>query len=283
MVSLTLGYSEPIAADDELLAEAERVAAASDVAIVVVGTTNEVESEGFDRTSLALPGRQDELVRRVVAANPATIVVVNAGSPVELPWADDVAAVLLTWFPGQEAGHALADVVFGAVEPGGRMPTTWPVREADCPILDTTPVAGIVAYDEGVFIGYRGWDRGTVAPRYAFGHGLGYTTWNYESMSVDGQRVAVTVRNTGSRSGREVVQCYASPTTADAARPRRWLVGFAVVTAEPGESVTATIDVADRAFEIWAEGAWRTAAGRYEIAVAHSIVEPRLSKTITIG
>jgi beta-glucosidase len=139
VVSLTLGYSEPIATADELLAEAERVAAASDVAIVIVGTTNEVESEGFDRTSLALPGRQDELVRRVAAANPRTVVVVNAGSPVELPWADDVAAVLLTWFPGQEAGHALADVLFGAVEPGGRLPTTWPVREADCPILDTTP------------------------------------------------------------------------------------------------------------------------------------------------
>jgi beta-glucosidase len=283
LVSLTLGYSEPIADADELLAEAERVAAASDVAVVVVGTTNEVESEGFDRTSLALPGRQDELVRRVVAANPATVVVVNAGSPVELPWADDVAAVLLTWFPGQEAGHALADVLFGAEEPGGRMPTTWPVREADCPILDTTPVGGIVAYDEGVFIGYRAWDRGSVAPRYAFGHGLGYTSWSYESMAVDGRQVTVTLRNTGSRPGREVVQCYVSPIDGDPARPRRWLAGFAVVTADPDGSTTASIDVPDRAFQIWAEGAWRTAPGRYEITVAHSVAEPRLSKTITIG
>jgi beta-glucosidase len=248
-----------------------------------VGTTNEVESEGFDRTSLALPGRQDELVRRVVAANPATVVVVNAGSPVELPWADDVAAVLLTWFPGQEAGHALADVLFGAEEPGGRMPTTWPVREADCPILDTTPVGGIVAYDEGVFIGYRAWDRGSVAPRYAFGHGLGYTSWSYESMAVDGRQVTVTLRNTGSRPGREVVQCYVSPIDGDPARPRRWLAGFAVVTADPDGSTTASIDVPDRAFQIWAEGAWRTAPGRYEITVAHSVAEPRLSKTITIG
>jgi beta-glucosidase len=283
MVSLTLGYSEPIADADELLAEAERVAAASDVAIVVVGTTNEVESEGFDRTSLALPGRQDELVRRVTAANPATVVVVNAGSPVELPWADDVAAVLLTWFPGQEAGHALADVLFGAIEPGGRMPTTWPVREADCPILNTTPVGGVVAYDEGVFIGYRAWDRGAVAPRYPFGHGMGYTTWNYESMEVSGRRVNVTVRNSGERAGREVVQCYVAPIDPDPARPRRWLAGFAVVTADPGGSATTSIDLPDRAFQIWAEGAWRTADGRYEITVAHSIAEPRLSKTITIG
>ena len=128
--------------------------------VVVVGTTNEVESEGFDRTTLALPGRQDELVRRVAAANPRTVVVVNAGSPVELPWADEVAAILLTWFPGQEAGYALADVLTGAAEPGGRMPTTWPVQMADCPVLDTTPVDGALAYTEGVFIGYRAWDRG---------------------------------------------------------------------------------------------------------------------------
>ncbi|HEY9483093.1 MAG TPA: glycoside hydrolase family 3 C-terminal domain-containing protein [Micromonosporaceae bacterium] len=281
MLSLTLGYSEPIAEADELLAEAERVAAASDVAIVVVGTTNEVESEGFDRTSLALPGRQDELVRRVVAANPGTVVVVNAGSPVELPWADDVAAVLLTWFPGQEAGHALADVLFGAIEPGGRMPTTWPVRAADCPILDTTPRGGVVAYDEGVFIGYRAWDRGDVAPRYPFGHGLGYTTWAYESMRIDGSRVTVTVRNTGDRPGREVVQCYVAPVEADDTRPRRWLAGFAVATADPGASVAVTIALPERTFQIWDNG-WRTVSGPYQVAAAHSIADQRLVGKLSI-
>jgi len=281
VVSLTLGYSEPIAEAEELLAEAERVAAASDVAIIVVGTTNEVESEGFDRTSLALPGRQDELVRRVVAANPRTVVVVNAGSPVELPWADDVAAVLLTWFPGQEAGHALADVLFGAAEPGGRMPTTWPVREADCPILDTTPRGGVVAYDEGVFIGYRAWDRGDVAPRYPFGHGLGYTTWAYESMRIDGPRVTVTVRNTGDRPGREVVQCYVAPAEPDDARPRRWLAGFAVATADPGASVAVTIALPERTFQIWDNG-WRTVSGPYQVAAAHSISDLRLVRKLSI-
>jgi beta-glucosidase len=133
-----------------------------------------------------------------------------------------------------------------------------------------------------VFIGYRAWDRGSVAPRYAFGHGLGYTSWSYESMAVDGRRVTVTLRNTGSRPGREVVQCYVAPIDADPARPRRWLAGFAVVTADPDGSAIASIDVPDRAFQIWTEGAWRTAAGRYEVTVAHSIAEPRLSKTITI-
>jgi beta-glucosidase len=286
VVSLTLGYSEPMASADDLLAEAERVAAANDVAVVVVGTTSEVESEGFDRTSLALPGRQDELVRRVAAANPRTIVVVNAGSPVELPWADDVAAVLLTWFPGQEAGHALADVLLGAVEPGGRMPTTWPVREQDCPILDTTPVDGVVAYDEGVFIGYRAWDRGTVAPRYPFGHGLGYTSWAYQSMAIEGRRVTVTMRNTGERPGREVVQCYVGPVdapdTCGVGRPRRWLAGFAVATAGPGAETAVAIDLPDRTFQIWADGGWRTVGGRYEIIAAHSIAEPRLAGELTV-
>ena len=284
MVSLTLGYSEPIAEADDLLAEAERVAAASDVAVVVVGTTNEVESEGFDRTSLALPGRQDELVRRVAAANSATVVVVNAGSPVDLPWADDVAAVLLTWFPGQEAGHALADVLFGVVEPGGPDADHLADTGSGLPDPRYDSVGGIVAYDEGVFIGYRAWDRGRPHPDTAFGHGLGYTTWNTRSMAVDELQGDVTYYATrDARPGREVVAVLR---LADRRRPvpsARWLAGFAVVTADPDGRASASIDISDRSFQIWAEGAWRTATGRYEITVAHSIAEPRLSKIITIG
>ena len=211
LVSMALGYGEPTGTDADLLAEAERVAAASDVAIVVVGTTDEVESEGFDRTDLALPGRQDELVRRVAAVASRTIVVVSAGSPVELPWADDVDAVLLTWFGGQELGHALADVLLGASEPGGRLPTTWPAVAADCPVLSTTPDDGVLRYAEDIYIGYRAWDRGPAVPRYPFGHGQGYTSWEYERIEVDGGQVSVTVRNTGSRHGREVVQLYLTP------------------------------------------------------------------------
>jgi beta-glucosidase len=280
-ISLGLGYSPPAGEPDELLAEAERAARDADVAIVVVGTTDEVESEGFDRTTLALPGRQDELVTRVAAANPRTVVVVNAGSPVELPWADDVAAVLLAWFPGQEAGGALADVLLGAAEPGGRLPTTWPVKEADCPVLSTTPNDGVLAYDEGVFIGYRAWERTAVPPRYPFGHGLGYTSWQYERMTADRNTVTVTVRNTGSRAGREVVQVYAGPVDADERRPRRWLAGFATVTAGPGESATVTIDLPERTWQIWADG-WQTISGEYRLGAAHSLADVRLETTITI-
>jgi beta-glucosidase len=282
VVSLALGYGAPIAAEDDLLAEAEAVAAAADVAVVVVGTTDEVESEGFDRTTLALPGRQDELVRRVAAVNRRTIVVVNAGSPVELPWADQVAAVLLVWFPGQEAGHAIADVLLGAAEPGGRLPTTWPVAQTDCPVLSVTPVDGELHYDEGVFIGYRAYERAGVTPRFAFGHGLGYTSWDYEDLTAAGGNVTVTVRNTGSRAGREVVQVYAGPVAPDDARPRRWLAGFATVTAEPGEIATVTIALPERAFQIWADG-WTTVPGEYLIEAAHSLDDVRGTTTITVA
>jgi beta-glucosidase len=287
-VSLSLGYAAPLASPEELLAEAADAAAAADVAVVVVGTTEEVESEGFDRASLALPGRQDELVRRVVAVNPRTVVAVNAGSPVELPWADDVGAVLLTWFGGQEAGHALADVLLGISEPGGRLPTTWPARESDCPVLATTPSDGVLRYDEGVFIGYRAYERAGVTPRYAFGHGLGYTTWEYEHITADQRMVTVTVRNTGARAGREVVQVYVGVAgTATAGRPRRWLAGFAPVAAAPGEASTVTIGLPARTFQIWAggeaDGGWQTIPGEYLVEAARSRADVRLTATVQVG
>ena len=183
-----------------------RLAADADVAVVVVGTNEEVECEGFDRDSLALPGRQDELVRRVAAANPRTVVVVNAGAPVLMPWAGDVPAVLLTWFPGQEAGNALADVLLGAAEPGGRLPTTWPASEAGLP--STRPVDGVLRYDEDLLIGYRvARSRRAVRlrPRPRL-HGLGVRRDRGRRRHAS----RVRVRNAGDRAGREVVQLYAS-------------------------------------------------------------------------
>ncbi|MGN6790754.1 MAG: beta-glucosidase [Streptosporangiaceae bacterium] len=283
LVSMSLGYGEPVGTDAELLAEAEQAAAASDAAVVVVGTTDEVESEGFDRTDLALPGRQDELVRRVAAVAKKTIVVVSAGSPVELPWADEVDAIVLTWFGGQEAGGALADVLLGVSEPGERLPTTWPVVAADCPVLNTTPDDGVLRYAEGIFIGYRAWERSAAAPRYPFGHGTGYTSWQYDQIVVDGTRVSVTVRNTGARSGKEIVQIYVSPVDAELSggRPTRWLAGFATAEAAPGEAATIEVDLPPRSFQVWADG-WRTIGGEYLVQAAHSIADRRLTATITI-
>ncbi|MEV4185375.1 glycoside hydrolase family 3 C-terminal domain-containing protein, partial [Streptosporangium canum] len=236
-VAFTLGHADPSPGDETLIAEAVDVAAGADVAVVVVSTTPEVESEGFDRTGLALPGRQDELIARVAGANPRTVVVVNAGSPVEMPWLERVSAVLLTWFPGQEAGDALADVLFGDAEPGGRLPTTWPVRQSDVPVLNVTPAGGEVAYDEGLFIGYRAWERAGRAPAFWFGHGLGYTTWSYDTIAVTGTTVTAAVTNTGRRAGREVVQFYLTAVNRDPGRPARRLAAFDVVDAGPGQTV----------------------------------------------
>ncbi|WP_406154292.1 glycoside hydrolase family 3 C-terminal domain-containing protein [Streptomyces sp. NBC_01023] len=263
--------------DDRLIEEAVLTASAADTAIVVVATTEAVESEGFDRTSLRLPGRQDELVARVAAANPRTVVVVNAGSPVEMPWREDVAAVLLTWFPGQEGGAALADVLLGRTEPGGRLPTTWPARLQDAPVTRVTPEDGVLPYDEDVFIGYRAWQRQRALPAYPFGHGLGYTEWTYDSIGTDGGTVHVQLTNTGDRQGRETVQLYASPAEPDPRRPARWLVGFTPVTAAPGETVRAEITLARRAFQIWdtAASRWTTVPGRYHLHAARNATASR--------
>ncbi|HEV7973517.1 glycoside hydrolase family 3 C-terminal domain-containing protein [Amycolatopsis sp.] len=274
-ISFGLGYVDPALDADVLIEQAVAAAAESDVAIVVVGTTEEVESEGFDRRSLALPGRQDELVRRVVAANPRTVVVVNAGSPVELPW--EVDAVLLTWFPGQDGGAALADVLLGLAEPGGRLPTTWPVRMADCPVLRVEPEDGVLPYEEGVFIGYRGWERSDHEPGYWFGHGLGYTSWEYVSAELHDGKVRVSLRNTGDRAGREVAQLYLSPVGVDLDRPARWLVGFASVHAEPGATVDVDIPISSRAASTWTPEGWRAQSGQYLLEISHSLPDPRLT------
>ncbi|MFD6189931.1 glycoside hydrolase family 3 C-terminal domain-containing protein [Streptomyces sp. NPDC060275] len=261
------------------LAEAARAARAADAAVVVVGTTEHGESEGYDRTSLALGATQDALVRAVAAANPRTVAVVNSGGPVELPWREQAGAVLLAWFPGQEGGGGLADVLFGRAEPGGRLPTTWPAVLADAPVTRTRPEGGRLDYDEGLHLGHRGWLRHHRPPAYWFGHGLGYTTWLYEELTVppvtragDDLTVRVRVRNTGVRAGREVVQVYLARPASALDRPARWLAGYAAVRARPGETVTATVRVPARALRHWsaAEHAWRTEAGPCRVLAGRS-------------
>ena len=304
LVSFALGHAEPVGTADELIDEAVAVAAAADVAVVVVATTEEVESEGVDRDGLSLPGRQDELVARVAAVNPRTVVVVNAGAPVLMPWRDDVAAVLLTWFPGQEAGAALSDVLLGFSEPGGRLPTTWPADEADCPVWEVEPTDGRLAYDEGLFIGYPAWQRRASAePAYWFGHGLGYTDWAYEGLDVrlrDGDpgdsadpgadddpyavraEAVVRVRNTGARPGRETVQVYLAPDGADPSRPDRRLAGFAVVTAEPGQVVEARVSLPLRAFQTWGPNGWALRPGSYAVEAGRSAADRPLTVALDV-
>jgi beta-glucosidase len=279
-VAIRLGLV-PAPDDDAMLSEAVEAARAADAAVVVVGSAPAIESEGFDRPGLALPGRQDELVRRVAAVNDRTIVIVNAGMPVLMPWADQVAAVGYAWLPGQEMGGALADILLGQAEPGGRLPVTLPAAETDCPVLHAVPDQdGRLEYREGLLIGYRGYDRAGTTPRYPFGHGLGYTTWAYESAAAGTTAVApdedlgvtVTVRNTGPRTGREVIQAYLEPPAADPGRPVRTLAAFTTVTAAPGEHAQARLTIPARAFDRYEETsrAWIRPSGEFTVRIGRS-------------
>jgi beta-glucosidase len=282
MLTIQLNVARVVDEQEEF-EHAVSLAAESDIAVVVVGTNEEVESEGFDRTSLALPGRQDELVSAIAAANPRTVVIVNSGAPVLLPWADEVAAVLVSWFPGQEFGNALADVLTGTVEPGGRLPVTWPASDEGLPSVQ--PVNGELPYDEGLLIGYRWYLSTGRDPLFPFGHGLGYTTWAYEGIAVDGDTVTVSVRNTGDRGGREVVQLYASQPNSTVERAPRWLVGSAVVDAAAGDVANAVITLDDHNFRHWdsSRHTWTIEPGSYQLQAGHSVVDLPLTDEISRG
>jgi beta-glucosidase len=279
---------------EEELDHAVALAASADLVVVAVGTTEEVESEGFDRRSLALPGNQDELVRRVVAVNSKTIVIINAGAPVVLPWYRQAGTVLWAWLGGQECGGGIADVLVGVTEPSGRLPWTLPAHEADVPVPSAIPVDGVIPYSEGVHVGYRSWEREGLEPAACFGHGLGWTSWAYDKIlvahhdtdhAVAAVELTVSVQNTGTRPGHEVVQAYLEPPErAGEDRPVRWLAGFDGVSAEPGGSATARIVVPVRAFQIWDPEAhdWVTPPGLYRIRVGRSVRDLRLDAFVDL-
>jgi beta-glucosidase len=245
-----IGHRPP--ADVDLMSLAVQAACDADVAVVVVGTSDEWESEGEDRDSLHLPGEQDELVRRVCAANPRTVVVVNAGAPVQMDWADEAAAIVVPWLGGQEMAEALADVLLGVSEPGGRLPVTVPLRIEHTPSYGAFPGSNHhVGYAEGLLVGYRWYDSRRLPVRYPFGHGLSYTTFSWTDPRVTADGVEVTVTNTGDRRGAEVVQAYVEPPPGPLFRPRRELRAFQKVWLEPGQTETVQLQLGDRAFAYW--------------------------------
>jgi beta-glucosidase len=289
IVLIDMSIEKPVFSNEAALAEAERLASEADAVVLMVGTTALDESEGHDRSSLSLQPEQDLLVTRVAAANPRTVVVVSAGAPVLMPWRNDVAAILLTWFPGQEAGNALADMLLGRVEPGGRLPTTWPATMEDVPILDTQPIDGRLHYAEGLHIGYRAWLRAETAPAWPFGHGHGYTSWTYldvapTSAGDGGPAVEVRVHNSGSRAGREVVQLYLARPDSSIERPLLWLGGFAAVEAGPGRTAVVTVPIDRWALRHWEEaaGEWALEPGRFEVRVGRSIGDLRLATYVEV-
>ena len=283
--SLSLGHLPPHAPD--LMTEALEAAATSDVVVLVAGLTPEWESEGFDRVDMKLPGLQNELIERVAAVNPNVVVVLNNGSPVEMPWLDKVRGVLQLWYDSQEQGNALADVLFGDVSPSGKLPITFPKRLQDNPTYINYPGEnGKVIYGEGLFVGYRYYDKKEMAPLFPFGFGLSYTTFEYSNLRLspekfniaDGLTVTMDVKNTGKRTGQEVAQIYVRDVRSSLVRPQKELKKFFKIVVKPGETITVTTHLDKEAFWFYdpAQSAWITQPGEFEILVGASSQDIRL-------
>ncbi|PRY77724.1 beta-glucosidase [Yoonia maritima] len=285
------GVGRPL--PDDAIALAANAAKEADTAIVFVGRSGEWDTEGSDLEHITLPGAQDELVAAVLAANPNAVIVLQTGGPVEMPWVDQAKAVLQAWYPGQETGNAITDVLFGDVEPGGRLPQTFPVRWQDNPTWSQDPeiypgLDGKVRYEEGVFIGYRHYDKHGIAPLFPFGHGLGYTEFALSDCIVKavggGAHVTVTLTNTGDRSGATVVQVYVGDKASSILRPVKELKTFAKVSLAPGESQQVDLDLNGRDFAYFDVDAalWRVEAGEFDIAVGFSATDIACTAQITM-
>jgi beta-glucosidase len=279
VLGVRLAAGRPVVAD--AFERAVAAAAEAEVAVMVVGLNSSYESEGFDRPDLALPGEQRRLIEAVVAVNPKTVVAVNAGSPVDLP---DVAAnVLVCWYAGEEGADALADIVVGAADPGGRLPITWPRSADDGPAGGSERrypgVDGDVVYEEGVLVGYRHYETADVEPRYCFGHGLTYGGIEFAEVRITDGDVSADVRNVGTRRGTAVVQVYVRGTDL----PIR-LAGFVKVAVEPGQHATVEWKLDAAALQQWDidTHSWATKPGRYEVLVGASSRDIRAAGEVTV-
>ena len=286
-------------ADERQLLEAETLAARSDVAVVVAGLPARYESEGFDRKLMVMPRGMRELIDRICAANPRTVVVLQGGAPMEMPWRDSPAAILLMYLSGCQGGGAAVDVLVGDVNPSGKLAETWPVDSAQTALGTTYPdMDNEVFYREGSFVGYRYYDAVDVEPAFPFGHGESYTEFAYEGLGVQVRvdapaegplevEVSFTLRNIGSRTGAEVAQVYIAPTSGAVSPPCpvQWLAGFAKIELEPGEERRVVLRLDETAFRKWDASLhrWRVYPGRYEVRVASSSRDARLMMSIAVG
>jgi beta-glucosidase len=266
---------------EDMMERAVALAQQSDVALVFAGLGGEWESEGFDRADMALPGEQDRLIEQVAQANPRTVVVLNIGSPIAMPWLKSVAGVVVAWYPGQECGNAIADVLFGDVTPSGKLPQTFPLRLEDNPsFLNFPGENGKVRYGEGIFVGYRYYEKKKIDPLFPFGFGLSYTTFDYSELRLSAQEmkpgetleVAVDITNSGERAGQEVVQLYLRDLKARLQRPEKELKAFAKVALEPGERKVVTFSLTQEALAYFDDRAhaWVAEAGEFEVLVGAS-------------
>jgi beta-glucosidase len=288
--SLQLGWTHPAGALSPDMQDAVDLARDSDVAVILAST---FESEQRDRASLTLPNDQDQLIRAVSTANPNTIVVLGTGGPVTMPWLRQVPAVLDAFYGGQEQGNAIADILFGDVNPSGKLPITFPADEDQPRQLgienpwDTIGQLDL-PFREGIFVGYRGYDAKGLDPLFPFGHGLSYTTFDYGGLAVRARQrtvqVSFTLANTGRRTGAETAQVYVGRLPTPEATPPRQLAGFAKTTLAPDGQRRVTVTLARRAFSYYSETArdWVTPTGRVPVAVGSSSRDIRLTGSVAI-
>jgi beta-glucosidase len=276
---------------DDRMERAVELAKKSDVAIIFAGMPQGFESEGHDRPHMGLPGPQAELIKAVAEANSRTVVVLNCGAPVAMDWMDGVAAVLEAFYPGQEGGNALANILLGEVNPSGKLPVSFPKRYEDNPTFINYPGTKEVRYGENIFVGYRYYDMKNVDPLFPFGFGLSYTTFEYSHVQVDesvrmGELVnaSITVKNTGDRAGKEIVQLYVRDKESALVRPPKELKGFKKVSLEPGESLRVSFVLDQRALSFYDpyQKCWVAEPGEFEVLIGSSSRDIRARATFTL-
>jgi len=251
---------------DTLLTEARRAAQQAEVAVVFAGLPDHYESEGFDRNDMKIPAGHLRMIEAVASANSNTIVVLLCGSAVECPWVDRVKAALYMGLPGQAGGEVIADLLYGRINPSGKLAESWPLTYGDVPSSEIYGKTTDALYQEGVYVGYRYYDKSGTAVRWPFGYGLSYTEFAYSNLAVDGDTVSVAIKNNGSFAGAEVVQLYMHAPQDGLHRPLRELKGFRKVFLQPGEAQTVTFILTDRSFAVWQDG-WKVPGGTYTVCV----------------
>ena len=279
--------------DEKLLTEAVEAARSAEVAVIFAGLPDKYESEGFDRKHMAMPDYQNELIEKIAAVQPNTVVVLHNGSPVEMPWVDKVKGIVEAYLGGQAVGGAVCDILFGRVNPSAKLPETFPIKLEDNPsYLSYIGEGDVVEYREGIFVGYRYYDKKKMDVLFPFGHGLSYTTFEYSNLTVDKEklkdtdtlRVTVDVTNTGTMVGKEVVQLYVADKKSTVIRPVKELRDFAKVELKPGETKTVTFTLDKRAFAYYSVNIhdWHVETGEFDILIGKSSRDIVLTKTVTV-
>jgi beta-glucosidase len=277
----------------DLMEEAINLAKEADAVVLIAGTNSDWETEGNDRANLDLPSNQNELIETICKLNKNTVVVLNTGSPCEMPWIDNVNAILQCWFPGQEFGNSLADILIGKVNPSGKLPTTFPKKLSDTPAYSTYPGKDLqMDYEEGLFIGYRWYDRESIEPLFPFGHGLSYTSFEYSNLRAippkGNSSVAafeVDITNTGDVAGKEVLQGYITVNKSQIERPQKELKKFEKISLESGETKKVKFELSEKDLSFWSteNNAWQVEPAEYLFSIGASATDIKDSVSVWLG